>query len=298
MKKNLIIAAAVLLAACGGNKSQYDATGTFEAEETIISSEVSGRVLSFDANEGDIVEPDAHLGWIDTTMLTLQYRQLKSQRRSLESRRPDAASQTASIESQLTTAKREKTRIENLVRGGAATQKQLDEIEAQIDLLQNQLNASKASLKTTTSGLESDMTTIDVQLEQVAENLRRCHLSAPMKGTILTTYIRTNEMVATGTPLYKIADLEAMILRAYITSAQLTQIKLGQHVAVMADYGDSQHRYDGIVAWISDKSEFTPKTVQTQDERASLVYAVKIRVKNDGYIKIGMSGSVILESEK
>lgn len=285
--------ALLLIAACQSNKHEFDATGAFETEETIISAEGSGELKQFSVEEGQTLKAGQVLGYIDTVQLYLKKKQLETQVGSILSQRPDADAQTAAIKIQLRTAERDKQRIQNLVDADAAPAKQLDDINAQIDMLKKQLAAQQSSLRIATKSIGEQTNPVWVQVQQLDDQIEKCRIVNHVNGTVLEKYAEQFEIVAPGKPLYKIADLSTMILRAYISEAQLTELKLGQHVTVMVDQGaDSYKGYEGMVEWISSKAEFTPKTIQTKDERANMVYAVKIRVKNDGFLKIGMYGEV------
>lgn len=294
MRKIFQLAGMVLMmTACGGNEQAYDATGTFEATETTVYAEQSGVLLTFNVNEGDSISQGKTAGLIDTTQTQLKIRQFEATKQVYQSQKPDMERQIAATRQQLAKAKQEEQRYRELVADGAAPSKMLDDAKSQVKVLQKQLDAQVSTLSTQLSTLNSQLSTADVQIEQLRDMLRKCHITAPARGTILEKYAERGELVATGKPLFKIADTQNMYLRAYVTSAQLQSIKLGQRVKVFADYGDQQKReYGGTIAWISSRSEFTPKTILTDDERADLVYAVKIAVKNDGYIKIGMYGEV------
>jgi HlyD family secretion protein len=225
----------------------------------------------------------------------LKKKQLERQIRALLGKKPDISIQLSALQSQLKTAETERTRVEKLVAGNAATQKQLDDVNAQIEVLQKQIAAQQSALNISSTGISNDAEPLQIQVEQLEDQLAKFRLVSPQSGTVLAKIAKVNELTAVGKPLYKIADLHNITLRAFVTSAQFTQLKIGQRVKVFADFGDKETReYEGVISWISDKSEFTPKTIQTQDERANLVYAVKITVKNDGYLKIGMYGQVQL----
>ncbi len=292
-KWTLLIVGCSWLVGCGGGKNDFEASGTFEAEETIISAEATGVIRRFDVEEGQELTAGRAIGYIDSTQLYLKKRQLESQIRALLGRKPNIAVQLSALQAQLQTAQTERTRLEKLLAGDAATQKQLDDVNAQIEVLQKQINAQQSSLKISSDGISDDVAALQVQIEQLEDQLAKHRLTAPQNGTVLAKIAKVNELTAIGKPLYKIADLQNITFRAFVTSAQLTQLKIGQSVKVFADFGEKNRReYKGTISWISDKSEFTPKTIQTQDERANLVYAVKITVKNDGYLKIGMYGEV------
>ena len=294
MRKILTLAGmALMMAACGGNEKAQDATGTFEATETTVFAEQSGTLLTFGINEGDEVAQGAEVGLIDTTQTWLKIQQTEATKAVYQSQKPDTERQIAAIRQQLAKARQEQQRYKELVADGAAPSKMLDDATSQVKVLQKQLDAQISSLSTSARVLDKQTAAAEVQVASLRDMLRKCHITAPTQGTVLEKYVERGEFVATGKPLFKIADTQAMYLRAYVTSAQLQNVKLGQQVKVFADYGDQQKKeYVGTVAWISSRSEFTPKAILTDDERADLVYAVKIAVRNDGYIKIGMYGEV------
>ena len=294
MKKFITMAsAALLLAACGNSEKEYDATGTFEATETTVSAEQNGTLLTFAINEGDEIEAGSEVGLIDTTQTWLKLQQARATQEVYQSQKPDMEKQTSATRQQLAKAQAEQQRYKELVADGAAPSKMLDDATNQVQVLQRQLAAQLSSLSTNTNALSKQMAATEVQIDQLRDQLRKCHIKAPLKGTVLEKYAERGEFVAVGKPLFKMADMEQVYIRAYVTSAQLQSIRTGQQVKVFADYGDGKKQeYDGTVSWISSRSEFTPKTILTDDERADLVYAVKVRVKNDGFIKIGMYGEV------
>ena len=278
---------------CGENEKEYDATGTFEATETTVFAEQTGALLSFDVNEGDNIEADKEVGLIDTTQTWLKIQQLDATKEVYQSQKPDMERQIAATRQQLVKAQQDEQRYKELVADGAAPSKMLDDASSQVKVLQKQLDAQISSLSTNTRALDKQTAAADVQVNQLRDQLRKCHIVTPTKGTVLEKYVERGEFVNIGKPLFKIADTEAMYLRAYVTSAQLENIKLGQKVKVFADYGDQQKKeYEGTISWISSRSEFTPKTILTDDERADLVYAIKVAIKNDGFVKIGMYGEV------
>jgi HlyD family secretion protein len=278
---------------CGGGAGKFDATGTFESEEIIVSSEAAGKLIKFDVEEGAVLKKDQQVGLVDTLQLYLKKKQMLASVKAVLSKQPDITTQLAAIEEQIKTASTEKKRIENLVRSNAATTKQLDDVNAQLDLLNRQYAAAKSDLTITKSGLRSETFPLLAQIEQIEDQINKSKIKNPVDGTVLTRYSKQNEITASGKALYKIADLSQMTLRAYINGDQLGQIKLGQKIAVFVDKGNGEQKeMSGEIYWVSSKAEFTPKTIQTKDERANLVYAVKIRVSNDGYLKIGMYGEV------
>lgn len=281
------------LSACGGTTPHYDATGIFETTEVLVSAEASGKLLRFDIEEGTHLKAGHDIGLIDTVQLYLKKLQLEASMKSVESQRPDFNKQIAAIKQQIATAEKEKQRVVNLLKAGAANQKQLDDWDAQLALLNRQLAAQQSSLQNSTNSLTEQGSSVGIQVAQVEDQLAKCYISSPIDGTVLAKYAEAGELAAIGKPLFKVANMQQMYLRAYITSAQLAGVKLGQQVTVYSDYGnDERKEYPGVVTWISDRSEFTPKTILTKDERANLVYAVKIAVKNDDLLKIGMYGGV------
>ncbi|MCF0053482.1 HlyD family efflux transporter periplasmic adaptor subunit [Dyadobacter sp. LJ53] len=304
-----ILMIAMVFAGCKGKENAYDASGTFEAVETIVSAEATGRIMEFKLEEGQLLKPGKLVGYIDSLPLYLRKKQLEAQIKATGSKLPDIVAQTNVYKQQRAVSQvrldnllHEQKRIQNLLKADAATPKQLDDINAQISELQKQLevisrqDAAQASvLKTQTSGLKADVVPLYVQIEQVNDQLAKTKIVNEVNGTVLSKYAEESEMAVTGKPLYKIADLSTIILRAYVTGDQLTSVKLNQTVKVLVDdIGGKYRELPGSIEWISDKAEFTPKTIQTKDERANLVYAVKIRLKNDGFLKIGMYGEVIL----
>ena len=295
---NYILAvAALMLTACGNNEKEYDATGTFETTETTVFAEHSGRLMSFSVNEGDETDASVEVGLIDTTQIWLKIQQLDATKKVYNSQKPDMEAQIATTQQQLLKAQQEEQRYKELVTDGAAPSKMLDDASSNVKVLQKQLAAQQSALSTSTRSLDKQSDMVDVQVRQLRDQLRKCHIVTPAKGTVLEKYVERGEFVAMGKPLFKIGDTQNMYMRAYVTSVQLQHIKLGQKVKVFADYGDGQKKeYDGTVTWISSRSEFTPKTILTDDERADLVYAVKIAIKNDGYVKIGMYGKLKVES--
>lgn len=285
--------AAVLTAACSGNGSRYDAEGSFEGEEVTVSAEGTGKILEFNVHEGQNVTAGERLGSIDSVQLWLTKLQLEKSAASIRSNRPDVSKQTAALAAQLKTLMQERTRVENLLKDGAATQKQLDDINAQIGIADAQISAQESALGKSTASIDAQSSSLEMQIAQIEDRLAKCRIVSPVSGTVLTKYATAGEFAATGKPLFKVADLENVYLRAYVTSAQLADTALGQKVRVFADFGGKHVReYDGTIVWISPKSEFTPKNIQTADERENLVYAVKVAVRNDGFIKLGMYGGI------
>lgn len=288
-----LLISAVVVSSCGENDQAFDASGTFEADEVLVSSEVSGTIEQLAIREGSAVEQGEMLGWIDSTQLHLRKKQMLAQIDAILSRRPHIATQLASYRVQLENAERELERVRNLHKAEAATQKQLDDAAAQVAFLRRQMEAHRSSLDISSQGLISETLPLSAQVEQIQEQIRSCRIVNPLKGVVLEQYAQPHELVTPGKPLYKVADLSELQLRGYVTGDQLSNIKLNQNVTVLADDGKAGYReYDGVITWIASKAEFTPKTIQTRDERANLVYAMKVRVKNDGLLKIGMYGEV------
>ena len=288
-----LLATGFLFIACHKNQNQFDASGTFETEETVISSEASGMLKEFNVHEGQLLEASQVVGYVDTTQLYLKKKQLMAQVKSVLSRKPAIATQTASLKEQLKAAEKERTRIDNMVKVDAATPKQLDDINAQVEIIKKQIDAQYSSLELSSSAITQESLPLRVQIQQLDDQLSKCRIVNPVNGTVLTRYASQNEITTAGKPLYEIADLSALILRAYATGDQFSKVAVNQKVKVLVDNGpDKYKQYEGVIEWISDKAEFTPKTIQTKDERANLVYAIKIKVKNDGKLKIGMYGEV------
>lgn len=294
MKKIMpLLTAALALVSCGNKGNEYDATGTFEATETVVYAEQSGQLLTFDVTEGHSLQAGQEVGLIDTSQVYLKIRQLDATKKVFASQKPDMEKQIAATRQQLEKALQEQHRYSELVKDGAAPRKTLDDAVSQVNVLRKQLAAQISSLSTQTASLNAQQQTTDTQISQLADQLRKCHVTSPIQGNVIEKYVERGEFVTMGKPLFKVADTGNMFIRAYVTSLQLQHLRTGQRVTVASDYGGKQGKtYPGTIVWISDKSEFTPKTILTDDERADLVYAVKIAVKNDGYLKIGMYGKV------
>ena len=292
MKTSFIFPLALLAAACQ-SQTEYNATGTFESTEIIVSAENSGKLFYLNAEEGMWFTSGTEVGLIDTVQPYLRKLQLEANMQSVNSQRPDIQKQIAAIQEQIATSRREQKRTQNLLKANAANQKELDDWSAQIAVLQSQLEAQTSSLENNTASLTAQGKSIAVQIAQAEDNLRKCHIITPIDGTILAKYAEPGEFVSAGKPLFKIADMKHLFLRAYVTSSQLADITLGDAVTVFADFGDDiKFEYEGKITWIADEAEFTPKTILTDDERANQVYAVKIAVLNNGKIKLGMYGEV------
>ena len=305
--KIIPVSALFLIAACGSKNNKFDASGTFEVDEVIVSSELNGKILSFTAEEGQTIPKDSVVGIVDAENISLQKEQMQASIEALTEKTADVSPQVKLLQdqlavqqSQLNSLSRERTRIENLLKQDAATGKQLDDINTQVDMAQKnlavtrqQINVQKNNVATQNRSILSEGKPLQKRVAQLEDQLKRANIINPINGTIITKYAEQGEITSAGKALYKIADMSEMILRAYITGTQLSQVKLGQTVKVLVDDGaDKYKELNGTISWISDKAEFTPKTIQTKDERANLVYAMKVKVKNDGYLKIGMYGEV------
>ncbi|MBL7741014.1 MAG: HlyD family efflux transporter periplasmic adaptor subunit [Chitinophagaceae bacterium] len=297
----------VILAACNNKNGKFDASGTFEADEVIVSSELPGKIVRFDVEEGRTFPKDTIVGTLDAESISLQKEQVRANIESLGEKTADVTPQVKLLEDQLTvqqsrlsTLLHEKGRIENLLRQDAATGKQLDDVNAEIDIARKnmtvtrqQIQVQRNNVATQNRGILSEGKPLEKRVAQLDDQLKRANIINPVNGTVIIKYAEAGEITSAGKALYKIADLSTMTLRAYITGTQLSQVKLGQAVKVFVDDGaDKYKELPGTITWVSDKAEFTPKTIQTKDERANLVYAIKVKVKNDGYLKIGMYGEV------
>jgi HlyD family secretion protein len=294
-----LLSLSFLLFSCSNGSEEYDATGSFEATEIIVSSQANGRILALHVNEGEQLQSGQIVGRIDSTQLYLQKMSLLSNAKGVRAQQPDISKQTSAIQDQIKTLKREKARVERLIAANAANRKQLDDIESQLEVLQSQLSAQTSILQKNSQHISAQSSTIDIQVAQLDDQLEKTRITSPITGTVLNRYAETGELATMGTPLFKIADTGTLFLRAYVTNDQLALIKLNDEVTVRVDDGEGGMRsYKGEINWISDKSEFTPKTIQTKNERANLVYALRIAVHNDGFLKIGMYGEVKFTSPR
>lgn len=312
MKKLFFVTTAVtsfLIIGCNGNGNGFDASGTFEADEVVVSSSANGKILFFNLDEGSVLAKDSVVALVDPTGLSLQKEEVEATIQALGQQTLDVNPQIKLLNDQMTVQQsqlnnllHEKNRIENLIKLDAATGKQLDDINAQIDVVnkqmavtQQQINVQKNAVGTQNRGILSQQKPMEKKAAQLADMLNKTNIRNPIQGTVITKYAEAGEITTMGKPMYKIADLSELNLRAYVTGRQLPKIKLNQPVKVMIDDGAKKYKeYSGFIIWISDKAEFTPKTIQTKEERANLVYAIKVKVKNDGYLKIGMYGEMKL----
>ncbi|NOQ26165.1 MAG: HlyD family efflux transporter periplasmic adaptor subunit [Bacteroidales bacterium] len=280
----------ILLAACNGNENSSDAYGNFEAKEVIVSAEVQGKIIEFTAEEGQSLSKGQNLGFIDTIQKSIQREQLWAQKQAIASKKLNVSAQINVQEQQKSLLETEKNRLDQLYKDNAATKQQFDEINGKYDILEKQIIATKTQI----SSIAREMEVVDKQVKLVSEQIRRAKIINPINGTVLEKYLEENEIAIPGKALYKIARLDVIELRVYVSGAQLPEVKIGQKVKVYIDKDQELNQeYEGKVFWISDQAEFTPKIIQTKEERVNMVYAVKIRVKNDGKIKIGMPGEVV-----
>ena len=297
----------LLLSACNSSQLKHDAAGIFEADEVIVSSELGGKILQFKVHEGDLLKKDSVVAIIDALPVSLQQEQIEASVEALSKKTQNVAPQVQLLkdqisvqETQLANLQHEKKRIELLLKADAATSKQLDDINFQIEsvkkqvaVTQQQIAVQVNNVQTQNRAILSEVNPLQKQIAQLKDKEQRANISNPIKGTVLTKYAMEGEITSAGKALYKVADLSTLILRTYISGTQLSEIKLGQNVKVFIDEGEKKYKeYVGTITMVSDKAEFTPKTIQTKDERANLVYAVKVLVKNDGYLKIGMYGEI------
>ena len=284
--------AGILFTACKNNAASFEASGTFEATEIIVSSEANGKIEELAMQEGDLLKAGETVGYVDSTQLFLKKQQMAARLRSVDIRKPDIHKQIAVLTQQISTTQTEIRRQHNLVQAKAGNQKQLDDLENHLKYLERQLDAQRSSLNKLTQGANAEVEVIQYQIMQLDDLIMKCSIRNPHTGTVLVKYAEAGEITTVGKPIYKLADTDILYLRAYITASQLSQIKLGQSMKVFADYDDDYKEYQGTLTWISDKAEFTPKGIQTKDERSNLVYALKVAVKNDGLLKIGQYGEL------
>ena len=284
MKKTITFLILASLFSCNKNNDKADGYGNFEATEVTISAEANGKIEYLKLEEGDILEPKIQVGLIDTTQLYFNKQQLIASKSTVYSKSANVLSQVKVLQEQLKTAQIEKKRIQNMFAENAATKRQVDEIDGKVNVIQEQIK----SVETQNSPIVNEVKSIDVQIEKIDDQIQKSKIINPIKGTVLAKYSEPNEVTAFGKPLYKIANISEMTLRVYVSETQLSQIKVGQNVAIKIDDDAAMKSYQGTISWIASSAEFTPKVVQTKEERVNLVYAVKVKVKNDGSLKIGM----------
>ena len=288
-----IVALLLSLSSCGGDNGKADGYGNFEATEITISAENNGKLMQFNVKEGDLLEKGAFIGYIDTIPLALKREQLLSSRAVVSSQSKSVLSQISVLNAKLKTANTNKVRAENLIADNAGTQKQLDDINGEIDVIKQQI----VSVEIQNAPVINELKSIDVQLRQIDDQILKSKIINPVNGTVLTKYAEPNEITSFGRPLYKIADLSTMKLRAYFSETQLAGLKIGQEVTVKIDDADSMQSLRGTISWIASEAEFTPKIIQTKEERVALVYAIKVDVANDGSLKIGMPAEVWMSTD-
>ncbi|WP_437395436.1 HlyD family secretion protein [Flagellimonas lutimaris] len=297
MKKDNYIVGICLMAislfSCSDSNGKADGYGNFEATEIIISAENNGKLMQFDVNEGDVLKKDQFIGYIDTIPLALKREQLQVSKEVIGSKSKGVLSQISVLNAKLKTANTNKTRVENLIKGNAGTQKQLDDIDGEINVIKNQIR----SVEIQNAPVVNELKSIDVQLKQINDQIQKSKIINPINGTVLSKYAEPNEVTVFGKPLYKIADMNTMQLRVYISEKQLGNVRIGQEVTVKIDDADTMKSYKGIISWVASEAEFTPKIIQTKEERVALVYAVKVDVSNDGSLKIGMPAEMWLNDQ-
>lgn len=279
---------------CGTDNEKADGYGNFEATEVTISAENNGKLVQFNINEGDVLQKDQFIGFIDTIPLTLRREQLEVSKAVISSKSQGVLSQIRVLNSKLKTANVNRIRTENLMKDNAGTQKQLDDVAGEIDVIQNQIR----SVEIQNAPVVNELKSIDIQIKQIDDQIEKSKIINPLNGTVLTKYAEPNEITAFGKPLYKIANLNTMQLRVYISETQLAHVKIGQEVTVKIDATDTMKSYKGTLIWMASEAEFTPKIIQTKQERIALVYAAKIEVKNDGSLKIGMPAELWIHTNK
>ena len=285
----LILLPLLALISCKGNEKTSNAYGNFEATEITISAQATGEIMQFDLEEGNLLQAGQIIGWIDTTDLSLKKEQMSAQKEAVNSKIASLDAQIAVYQQQKTNVLRDKERVEKMFQDGAATQKQVDDIAGQIDVIDKQIKSVKAQ----ETSVHSEAATVQKQIAQVVESIRKSTITNPSEGVVLTKYVNAHEIATMGKPLYKLADLREMKLKVYVSGSQIAQVKIGQEVEVLVDEDSQTNRkLSGIVSWVSESAEFTPKIIQTKEERVNMVYAVKVLVKNDGSLKIGMPGEV------
>ena len=292
MKSRIIITASIgilFFSSCSLNEDKADAYGNFETTEIIISSEANGKMLSFTVDEGESIKSGQLIGFVDTLGLVLKKEQLESQKKAISIKVSNILAQIDIVEEQKKVLEIEKKRVEKLLADGAATSKQIDDINGQLNVLESQIK----SIRTQNASVLNEVDVLDKQIDIVDDQIMRSYIVNPMDGVVLEKFVEQHEMVVMGKALYKISDMKQMTLRAYISGDQLEKVKIGQEVDVMIDKSsDGLKTLKGVVTWIADQSEFTPKIIQTKEERVNLVYAIKVKVENNGSIKIGMPGEV------
>lgn len=282
------------LFSCNDSNNKADGYGNFEATEITVSAETNGKLMQFDVDEGELLKKEAFIGYIDTIPLTLKREQLQVSKALISSKSKGVLSQINVLNAKLNTAMYKKIRAENLLKDNAGTQKQLDDINGEIEVLKQQIQ----SIEIQNAPVVNELKNVDIQLKQLDDQIYKSKIINPINGTVLAKYTEPNEITTFGKPLYKIADLSTMNLRVYVSETQLPDLKIGQEVIVKIDSNDGMKSYSGTINWIASEAEFTPKIIQTKEERVSLVYALKIDVKNDGSLKIGMPAEMWINNSE
>ena len=297
MKKVFLLICLIIIAGCNKNNTLSHASGVFETEDVIVSALAMGEIVKFNIEEGAVLKKDMIVGNIDDTQLKLKKLQLQNAIYSAESRLINIDTQLAPVDEEITKYKKEVARFTNLVKSNAANQKQLDDVKAAYNAALKKRTASLDTMQQNNKVIENEVNGLKIQIAQIDDNIEKSYIKAPIDGVVLTKYANAYEFAQIGKPLFKMADVSTLILRAYVTADILTQVKLNDTATIMADFGkENMKKYTGSIIWISDKAEFTPKTIPTRDERSNLVYAVKIQVKNDGYLRKGMYGEVLFNN--
>ena len=293
MKKLILISVlSLLFFGCSNDENEPDAYGNFEADEIIISAEAKGRIMNLNINEGAKLTKGLKFGLIDTNELHLMKEELRARIESINAKTKNVLVELNVIDEKISNLEREHRRFEKMKEDGAATEKQLDDIKGRIDVLKKQKKSVKSNLSTANRGLLSEIKPVKAKLQQVEYSLERAVLKSPVNGTVLVTYAEEGEFIVPGKPVCKVADLSALELTAYMTETQLAQVKIGDSVKVKVDRGKGMQENTGVITWVSDKAEFTPKIIQTKEDRKNLVYAFQVLVENDGSLKIGMPAEV------
>ena len=293
--KSIIIVAAILLGGCKNKADKADSFGNFEATEVVISAETNGRILKFDLQEGVLIDKGAILAIIDTTVLHLQKAEIEAGMKSVITRISSINSQNDILNQQIENVNVNISRIGKMLKDDAATQKQYDDLTGQVAVLQKQIAANN----TQKTAVAAELSVYESRKATVNEQIKRCTVNSPLKGTVIEKYSEAGEITSAGKPLAKIADLSVIKLKVYVSGAQLGKIKTGQKCTVRIDNGEKGFSsFPGKISYISEKAEFTPKIIQTKEERVILVYAVNIDVINDGTLKSGMPGEALFTAEK
>ncbi|HBH23712.1 MAG TPA: HlyD family secretion protein [Cytophagales bacterium] len=293
MNKLWILVTALFVVSCGASDDTPDAYGNFEADDVLISAESNGKITFFNIEEGDRLKAGQLVAITDTLQLHLKKAQLEASIRAIQNKTQDVQAQIDVLEEQKKTIQREVRRVEALVKEEAATQKQLDDLQGELEIVEKRINATRTQLETNNSGLLSEIEPLKVQIAQIEDQIDKCKIINPVNGTVLGKYAEPGEITTFGRPLYKIADLDKITLRAYVSETQLAAIKIGQEMVVRIDDGEHYKTEKGKLTWISDEAEFTPKEIQTKEARVNLVYAIKVVLPNDGAFKIGMPGEIV-----